>query len=83
MPATIIKENAGQRSTGREVNEALSAASLQEVSSRPSKQHYSGIPHMGYHLASSFSMGSSFSIKDFSRNSWDVSRFWPLCGTNG
>ncbi len=38
---------------------------------------------MGYHLASSFSIGSSLSIKDFSRNSLEVSRFWPLCGTKG
>jgi hypothetical protein len=45
--------------------------------------NYRGIPHMGYHLASSFSIGSSFSIRDFSRNSREVSRFWPLCGTKG
>jgi len=44
---------------------------------------YRGIPHRGYHLLSSFSMGISFSIKALSRNSRDVSRCCPLAGTKG
>ena len=45
--------------------------------------YYKGIPHMGYHLLSSFSMGISFSIRAFSRNSRDVSRCRSLAGTKG
>ena len=38
----------------------------------PIESYYIGIPHMGYHLASSFSIGSSLAITD-SLNSSDVS----------
>ena len=34
--------------------------------------YYIGIPHIGYHLASSFSIGSSVPITDFSLNSSEV-----------